>query len=283
MEVRRIGLSQFGLSNVPVGTPLSELEGKLVPLYLHHRYQLQATVKSVGGLYYTYAVKSGSGANPKQVAEIVPAAKQREALAAVLETIKIDELIIPQRILELIPPRAFGYEGGTLEPFAKRTSPAFDPIAAATISADLAVSGLLEPHRAARLIEYHSRNSENPDFKEVTDALIARTWNAPQPKDAYAAAISRAVQTLVVTRLMDLAADDSASPEVRAVATSALRELSASLKLPSTNGLAAHRSATRDDIERFLSRPDVPRKQTSPLQSPPGDPIGSKSQSSRPN
>ena len=282
MEVRRIGLSQFGLDSVPVGTPLSELEGKLVPLYLHHRYQLQAAVKSVGGLYYTYAVKSANGPNPAKVAEIVSASRQREALAAVLDTIKIDELVIPQRILELIPPRAFGYEGGTLEPFAKRTNPGFDPIAAATIDADMAISGLLEPHRAARLIEYHARNSENPDFKEVTDALITRTWKAPVPKDPYAAAVARAVQSLTATRLMDLAADESASPQVRAVAAATLRELSASLKLPSSNGSSAHRQATRDDIERFLNRPDTPRKQTAPLPSPPGDPIGTRGQPSKP-
>src|SRR5882724_3071273 len=282
MEVRRIGLSQFGLDNVPVGTPLSELEGKLVPLYLHHRYQLQAAVKSVGGLFYTYAIKSANGPNPAKVTEIVAASRQREALAAVLDTIKIDELVIPQRILELIPPRAFGYEGGTLEPFAKRTQPGFDPIAAATIDADMAISGLLEPHRAARLIEYHSRNSENPDFKEVTEALITRMWKAPTPKDPYAAAVARAVQTLTATRLMDLAADESASPEVRGVATATLRELNASLKSPSVNGASAHRQATRDDIERFLNRPDTPRKQTAPLQSPPGDPIGTRGQPNKP-
>src|SRR5207237_3980403 len=40
MEVRRIGMSQFGLGNIPAGTPLSVLEAKLLPLYLHHRYQL---------------------------------------------------------------------------------------------------------------------------------------------------------------------------------------------------------------------------------------------------
>src|SRR3954463_10101391 len=39
MEVRRIGLSQFGVTSIPVGTPLSELEMRLLPLYLHHRYQ----------------------------------------------------------------------------------------------------------------------------------------------------------------------------------------------------------------------------------------------------
>src|SRR3954452_22090466 len=36
MDVRRIALSQFGLRNVPVGTPLSSLEEMLVPLSLHH-------------------------------------------------------------------------------------------------------------------------------------------------------------------------------------------------------------------------------------------------------
>jgi len=45
MEVRRIGLSTFGLRNIPIGTPLSELERQLLPLYLHHPYQLQSAVK----------------------------------------------------------------------------------------------------------------------------------------------------------------------------------------------------------------------------------------------
>jgi hypothetical protein len=29
-----------------------------------------------------------------------------------------------------------------------------------------------------------------------------------------------------------------------------------------------------DDIERFLTRPDAPRKHTAPLPAPPSDPIG---------
>jgi hypothetical protein len=277
MEVRRIGLSQFGLGNVPEDTPLSLLEVKLLPLYLHHRYQLQAAVKSVGGVYYTYAVKTASGANPEKVQEIVSPARQRDALAAVLETIKLDALAISPRILELIPPRAFGYEGGTAELFSKRTDPTFDPIAAATIAADLAVSGLLEPHRAARLIEFHSRNNMYPDFKEVVDALIGATWKAAAPKNPYQAEIARAVQSLTVTQLMDLASDSSAGPQVRAIATATLRALGAWLKLAASAGIdVAHRSATREDIERFLARPDATRKQTPPLATPPGDPIGSR-------
>ena len=114
--------------------------------------------------------------------------------------------------------------------------------------------------------------------KEVVDALIAATWKTTAPRNAYHAEIGRAVQSLTVTELMDLAADASAAPQVRAVAAQALRELSGWLKLPASAGLnAAHRSATREDIERFLTRPDTTRKQTQPLAPAPGDPIGSKS------
>ncbi|HEX8633779.1 MAG TPA: zinc-dependent metalloprotease [Pyrinomonadaceae bacterium] len=275
MEVRRIGLAQFGLGNIPRGTPLSMLEAKLLPLYLHHRYQLQAAVKSVGGLYYTYAVKTASGVNPARVQEIVSPARQREALAAVLDTLRPETLAIPPRILALIPPRAYGYEGGTSEYFQHRADPAFDPIAAATIAADLAILPLVEPHRAARLNGFHALNPANPDFKQILDALVARTWLDPAPRDSYHALIARAVQSLTATRLMDIAANPDAAPQVRAAATETLRDLNERLKLPASDAaLAAHRRATRDDIERFLTRPDAPRKQTAPLAIPQGDPIG---------
>ncbi|HWP45447.1 MAG TPA: zinc-dependent metalloprotease, partial [Blastocatellia bacterium] len=275
MQVRRIGLNDFGLNNIRPGTPVSLLEAKLLPLYLHHRYQLQAAVKSLGGVYYTYAVRTAKGPSPARVQEIVPAARQREALNAVLDTIRIEELVIPPRLLDLIPPRAYGYGGGTIELFSKRTDPKFDPIAAATIAADLAISGLLQHQRAARLIEFHARNRSNPDFEEVVEALIARTWKAPVPRDPYHAVISQAVQSLTLTRLMDLAANPDASPQVRAVATESLRGLHRWLKLPASARLdAAHRRAAQDDIERFLARPDAVRKQTTPLDPPPGDPIG---------
>jgi hypothetical protein len=80
---------------------------------------------------------------------------------------------------------------------------------------------------------------------------------------------------------MDTAANDDAAAQVRATASEALRELSAMLKLPARGSAteAAHRHTTRDDIERFLNRPDETIKRTVPLPTPPGDPIGSKGQS----
>jgi uncharacterized protein DUF4953/uncharacterized protein DUF5117 len=273
MEVRRIGLSQFGLATIPVGTPLSELELKLLPLYLHHRYQTVAAAKSIGGVNFTYAVREATGPNPGTVAQIVPAAQQRAALDAVLETIAVDALRIPERILDLIPPTAFGYGGGTAEPFEKRTDPTFDPISAATIAADISVSALLNPQRAARVNDHSARNPGNPSFGDVVKALIARTWTAPPPADAYGAAIQRAVQSLVVARLMDLASSADATPQVRANASQGLRDI-ATFTRTSAASRSDHFVATREDIDRFLKRPADPFKKTEPLPTPAGEPIG---------
>ena len=118
-----------------------------------------------------------------------------------------------------MPPVAFGYNSGRSELFAKRTTPIFDPIGAAEIAADIAINGLLEPNRAARMIDFHSRDRANPDFREIVDALINRSWGAPYSANAKEAAVQRAVQSVVVSELMDLAADANARSQVRAVAT----------------------------------------------------------------
>lgn len=271
MEVRRIGLKDFGLKSINVGQPLSALEAKLLPLYLHHRFQVVAAAKSVGGLYFTYAMKTANGPSPAKFREVVPAAKQREALKAVLETIKVEELAIPQNLLNLIPPIATGYEGGTAEYFSRRTNPAFDPLAAAAIAADISLGALLDPNRAARLIQFHAEAPANPDFKEVVDAIIVATWKAPAATGAYQRAIQQSVQSLTVQKLINLAADENASPLVRAEASAGLRGLNAMLK--AANG-DAHRRATQEDIERFLNRPDAVRQPSRALPTPPGDPIG---------
>ena len=46
MEVRRIALARFGERNLRPGAPLGTLSAVLVPLYFHHRYQLEAAAKA---------------------------------------------------------------------------------------------------------------------------------------------------------------------------------------------------------------------------------------------
>ena len=275
MQIRRIGLDNFGLNNIEQGKPLSELENKLLPLYLHHRYQMAAAVKSLGGVYYTYAVRTENETSPKQVYQIVPAKIQREALEAVLQTIKPEELTISEKILQLIPPLAFGTNSNRSELFDKRTDPIFDPISAAEIAADMTISGLLEPNRAARLMDFNARDKNNPNFNEVVERLMKATWETPISADKYQAEIERTIQNMVVRDLMNLAANPNARQQIRAIASEELRGLRTKLKRAVVRGdTKTHYNAAIENIERFLERPDMPRKQTEILPEPPGDPIG---------
>ncbi len=271
IEVRRIGLQQFGLRNLAVGQPLSSLEEILLPLYLHHRYQLEAAAKSIGGLNYTYSVKERGAISPEPVRKIVDAKRQRDAIDAVMSTLDPKFLVLPQRILDIIPPRAYGHEGGIAELFEKKTAPVFDPIAAATASIDITTTALLDPRRCARLIEFHAENAANPAMSEVTNRLIDVVMKSGS---GYEAAVTRATRTMLVTKLMALAESETDDPQVRAQAAYSLRKLATRLAAPFEGEEieAAHRRATREDIEKFLSRTD--RKYPTPPEVPPGPPIG---------
>jgi hypothetical protein len=273
IEVRRIALSQFGLRNLAVGEPLSSLEEKLVPLFLHHRYQLEAAAKSIGGLDYTYAVKENGAIVPQPVRRILAPERQRDAIQAVLSTLDPSFLELPQRVLDLIPPRADTTEQGIAELFEHRTTPAFDPVSAAMTSAEITLDALLDARRAARMAQFHAENAKNPDFNELVDDVIGV---ATRRESGYRGAITRAAARRFAAHLMTLANDANADPQVRADASEGLRRLSARL---SDRGIAdlselAHRHALRDDIERFLARPDQPRTQPKAPEVPPGPPIG---------
>jgi hypothetical protein len=246
-----------------------------LPLYLHHRYQLQAAVKVLGGVRYTYAVKDNDEVRPSSVAPFEPADRQREALVAVLGTLDSKALILPDRLLDLIPPQAFNRPDGTAERFAGKTGLVFDPVAAAVTAADLAVSGLLNPQRAARLIESHARDPKAPGFDDVVALLVARTL-VEEPSKGREGAVARAVQWLVVTRLIGLAGDDAADPRVRAVASHALGSLVSRIGKGEEQTFLSepHFWAVAQEIRRFLNRPDATHRRAEPPPSPPGDPIG---------
>ena len=69
---------------------------------------------------------------------------------------------------------------------------------------------------------------------------------------------------------MDLAANESASPQVRAIATAGLQRI----MLIAGRSATAHASTAKLDIDRFLKRPENPYKRTEPLPLPAGEPIG---------
>ncbi len=264
MRVRSIALSRFGENNIPVGTPMAMLENVLVPVYFVDRYQIEAASKVLGGNTYTYAVR-GDG---QPITEIVPAAEQRRALKALLETIDPSTLTLPDRILNLIPPRPPGYPR-TVETFSSRTGVTFDPLSAAEASADMTVSLILNAQRAARLVQYHAEQHDCPGLREVIDTLMAATWRA-KDRTGLQREVAHAVDYVVLTRLMDLALDQTAPTEVRAIATDKVNDLKTYL---TTTHPEADLKYALDLIATFQRDPkslQLPK----PAEPPPGQPLG---------
>ena len=279
IEVRRLAIGRFGLANLRPGQPLSELEPLLLPLYLHHRYQLEAALKSLGGVFFTYAVREAYGPDkgkpvPETVRRIVAPERQREALRLALATLDPDFLVLPRRILDLIPPPAAGFGTGTAERFERATAPLFDPIAPARASAAITLGALLHPARAARLTRFHAEDARNPALEEVTSALVERLVPVASA-DGSQAAVRGAVRDVAVAKLTDVAGDPASDAAVRAGYEAALRDLAGRLRAQPGRGVdVADRRSAADAITRFLERPDRTRVPVPVPTPPPGPPIG---------
>lgn len=269
--VRAAALKRFSADAIPEGAPLATLEDVLVPVYLYHRYQLTAVAKLIGGETYAFNVRGGVQAGP----EAVPANEQREAIRALLDSLRPAVLALPDSILRLLPPRPPGYPASD-ENFAARTAPAFDTFAPAEAVAEIVTGLLLEPHRAERLVEDHAHNPNSPGFVEMVDDLLAATWKAP-PETGYAGGIQKTVNSVVLDHLMSLAADESAAPQARAVASLKLHELDAWATTAFQSAKDESRRAqlffAQQRIDRFEKNPAA-IKIPVPPPPPAGDPIG---------
>ena len=274
LAVRRIGLAGFGEHNIAPGQPLALLDEVLVPLYFHHRYQLEAASKLVGGLQYTYAIR-GDG---QPAAKPVPGPAQRQALAAILEILSPQTLDLADSTIALLLPRPAEYRPNP-EMFAGLAAPAFDPLSAAATAADMAVRLLLRPERAARLVDFHRRDASLPGLEEVLKALEEKAFGGGAASGSgRLSEIRRAVQWVVVRRLIGLSSDPQTSPGVRSRADEELHAIAGKLILQGSDPVedVAHLRFLSGEIHRYLERQtqeDLAKK-PEPLPPPPGQPIG---------
>jgi hypothetical protein len=254
------------------------MEEVLVPLYLHHRYQVEAAASAIGGMHYIYALR-GDGRVPVQA---VSGTEQRAALTAVLATIKPTELRLPETVVRQLPPRPMGW-GDTRELFPRYTGDMFDIITPAVVATDLALSNVLDAERAARVVEQHAVDATVPSLDDVIDAVLSATFEVATV-DAYEREIKRATERVAVDALIRLAAN-ARMPQVRAVASARLQRLQGQLARSGTDlqskanseqneGDSAHRALLARDIDRALNRPAAPYAAVTLPAVPPGAPIG---------
>jgi hypothetical protein len=271
MAVRAAALARFGEANIRARAPLATLEDALVPLYLLHRYQVEAASKLIGGVDYSFALRGDGQLATRPVA----AAEQRRALAAVLATLAPRVLALPEPLASRIPPRPPEYPRGR-EHFKIRTSPVFDALAPAEAAAQHTLQFLFAPERAARLIEQHAVTPDSPGLDEVLDAIVGATWKAHR-EAGLPGEIARVVDQVVLFDLIALSRSAAASPQTRAIASRALQALRSWAHAAAARAAdAAERAHLAYAEQQIAELEREPRRLELPPSAPPdGPPIGS--------
>ncbi len=269
-DVRRLAMSRFGLRNVRDGDPLALLQDRFPLLYFFHRFAINSVTKTIGGMEYANPLK-GDG---QQATRPIGGARQREALSSLLAELDPKELAIPDTVLALFPPR---FDFGNVELLGSHTTPVFDELGAARTLSQMIIDGILQRERAARLVQFASRGANPLTLAETIDKLVAATWNGAAQPNAKLSALQRTTQRALADRLLTMAADKDAAPEVRAMAEFKIVQLrakaAASAAAPGTDEVRAHWHAIAGDFTRWIERRELPAP-TPALRAPPGDPFG---------
>ncbi|QOL26668.1 zinc-dependent metalloprotease [Thalassotalea sp. LPB0316] len=211
MKVREHALNHLGINSIANGTPLSEIEQVLVPIYNFHRFQVEAAVKLVAGVHYHYEVK---GEQQVKGVSQVDGENQLAAVNALLATLDAQTLTLPESLIKLIPPKAYGYSRNR-ESFTSNTGLTFDPVTAAQANAKHTISLLLEQGRLARLAQHHMFDSSVPSIDKLFSMLLAQTLKQ-KPDTGLSVLVQQRINQEVVEQLLTLWHSPTTVIEVKA-------------------------------------------------------------------
>ncbi len=206
MAVRSAALAQFDVNSVPAGQDLASLRRAFVPIWLLHRYQVEAAAKTLGGVVTPSALAG-------DVARVttVPGMQQTAALDALIGALSIDALTVPARLQPLL---SFGpgvdddYQSA-IEIMPTAGGPVFDSLRATEIGAVQVLDNLLDPQRLNRLEMQHAVDHTVPSV----DAVAARLLDHAD-KSAAGSAVGRRIATTIVMSLARTAGNGSLSRSI---------------------------------------------------------------------
>ena len=265
MQIRSKALNQLSLNHIKEGAPYSDLEDLFVPMYLLHRYQVEAVVKMIGGVDYNYAVK---GPILSSVIVVSPT-QQRNALLEYLNTLNPKALKIPSHFNKLIHPRSFS-NPRTRENFLSQTGVTFDYLGIATSLSDALIGMLLHPERANRLVMQFGFDKNQLSLQETLNILVNNHFKKT-PRDTHENQLNEIVKGSILKHLMQLGQNSLASNITKAIIYEQLETLD--------RWLAGHSEANfsnfyRMEIQNYFDNPSG-FNLTSSKRLPDGSPIGS--------
>jgi len=265
LKIRKIALDNFYINHIKENETVSLLEDRLVPIYLLHRYQIEAVSKIIAGQEYTYAVKT-NGNVPKT--ERLKKSFQKEALDLILSTLKPKNLSLPNKLLDLFPARSYGFSRSR-ESFDSQTGPTFDYLGISNMLSDKILKLLLHPNRASRLVQQKALDETHLSLFEMIDQIFESTIKSI-PNQSYNRELQNIVNFNVLKNLMSLGASDYAYPQVRAIVYEKLLEIRSWLR---ENNEIEYKLYFISEIDRFFEDPEI-YKETNSLRIPDGSPIG---------
>lgn len=210
MQIRSKALNQLSLNHIKQGAPYSDLEDLFVPIYLLHRYQVEAVVKMIGGVNYNYATK---GSIPFSV-EVVSPTQQRNALLEYLNALSPKALKIPSHLNKLLHPRSFS-NPRTRENFLSQTGVTFDYLGIATSLSDAIIGMLLHPERANRLVMQFGFDKNQLSLKETLNILVNNHFKRTL-RDSHENQLNEIVKGSILKHLMHLGQSSLASSITKA-------------------------------------------------------------------
>ncbi|MBZ5525947.1 MAG: zinc-dependent metalloprotease, partial [Acidobacteriia bacterium] len=193
---------------------------------------------------------------------------QREALRLALQALKPEELEISPAVWHSL----VQYENQGPNPEAYRSSAGyvFSPYDGARSIAETIFDGLIDVQRLERLNSIHHFEASAPSAGEIISALVQNTF--PAAGSTKNSELSGVVQNELADRLMILAADDNAPPEVSADAWTGVEQIHAKLQ-GTTTARTAENAALKRKIEMFLRDPKRNVPKVKPSGAPAGPPI----------
>jgi len=272
MAVRAVGLANFGVKNLRKGESFSALQTKFVPLYLYHRYQVQAAVKSIGGFDFVYRAEGDS--RPAAIA--VPWTEQQTALTVALSTITPGALDIKDSALSALTPLAdnFGDPQFDRESFDQPGRPMFSHAVAAAAASDVTLNALLHPMRLQRLVEQGVRVEEHIGLTGVLDQIVDHIIQAPRGETARHQMLRSVIAERLTERLIAL----QENPALGLVVKSGVRSALVGVRAGASKwrgGLKGVGETLAARITTAFARANTPAvKAPKGHDIPPGSPIG---------
>ena len=262
MVLRKYSLDNFGTQTISKGTPYSEAEKMLVPVYLMHRYQIEAVSKLIGGVHYNYAVKGFE--EPLHQAVSVPA--QHIALQNLLDVLTPEALAIPEEARDILLPSAKGYSRSR-ESFKSKNAMVFDPLHSAEALTNFVFSLALHPDRLSRI------NQQEVSLDDYLKAIEIRIFEEAGREEQYLSQLSMIPQKLYVIHLIKLIKNSATDKQISALAQLRLQNITSYMKEARSVDWKAHQFYIDRMIKTLNTKPEL-LVLPGVAEMPPGSPIG---------